>query len=102
MLLLQKSNERLRTPRRRAAGVAFEAGAVADQREVAAFLAAVAFVALDPGGADALEADFVLVVLFHQWCNGERAVELGYPSSAGAAVQYRQLAAHIAARGAAR
>ena len=40
---------------RRAAGVAFEAGAVADQGEVAAFAAAVAFVTFDPGGANAFE-----------------------------------------------
>src|SRR5215831_15377119 len=43
-----------------AAGVAFEAGAVADQREVAAFSATVALVALHAGGADAFEAEIRL------------------------------------------
>src|SRR5262252_2152371 len=48
-----------RTPAGGAAGVAFEAGAVADQREVAAFIAAVAFVALEAGSAYALEAEIL-------------------------------------------
>ena len=39
-----------------AAGVAFEAGDVANQREVAAFLAAVALLALDREGTNALAA----------------------------------------------
>src|SRR5690242_1002062 len=39
-----------------AAGVAFEAGAVADEGEVAAFAAAVAFVAFHAGFLDLLEA----------------------------------------------
>ena len=46
----------LTAPAGRAAGVAFEAGAVADQGEVATLLAAVALVTLDAGGAHALEA----------------------------------------------
>src|SRR5271166_1254683 len=73
-----------RAPARRAAGVAFEAGAVADQGEVAAFLAAVAFVALDPGGADALEAEFVRIVFLGRCRDGESAVELGRRGPAGA------------------
>src|SRR5271166_5640832 len=77
-----------RTPAGRAAGVAFEAGAVADQREVAAFLAAVALVALDAGGADALEAQFGRVVFVGRRGDGEGAVELSRRRSAGAAVQY--------------
>src|SRR3984893_9514407 len=64
-------------PTRCTAGVAFEAGAVADQGEVTACLAAVALVALNAGSADALEADFVGVVFFRQWRNGEGAVEFG-------------------------
>src|SRR5216683_3088968 len=40
-------------------GIAFEAGAVANQCKVAAFAAAVAFVALDAGGADAFEAEIL-------------------------------------------
>ena len=62
-----------RTPAGRTAGVAFEAGAVADQGEVAAFVAAVALVALDAGGADAFEAKVPL----RHWREGEGAVDVG-------------------------
>jgi len=91
-----------RAPAGGTAGVAFEAGAVADQCEVAAFLAAVAFVAFDAGGANALEPELVRVFLLRRCRDGEGAVELGRRRSAGAAVQHRQLAADIAAGGAAR
>src|SRR5271166_1881756 len=90
-----------RTPAGRAAGVAFEAGAVADQREVAAFLAAVALVALDAGGADAFETELGRIVFLRSRRDGEGAVERRRRSSAGAAVHYRQFAADIAARRAA-
>src|SRR5271165_2843244 len=90
-----------RTPAGRAAGVAFEAGAVADQREVAAFLAAVALVALDAGGADAFETELGRIVFVRSRRDGEGAVERRRRSSAGAAVHYRQFAADIAARRAA-
>src|SRR6516165_12726218 len=53
----------LTAPAGRAAGVAFEASAVADQGEVTAFFAAVALVTLDPGSADALKAELVRVLL---------------------------------------
>src|ERR1700736_5086146 len=88
-------------PARRAAGVAFEAGAVADQGEIAAFGAAVAFVALDAGGADAFEAE----VLGRHWREGGGAVDVGVGEGgerggpAGAAVEHRQLVAHEAVRG---
>ena len=86
----------LRTAAGGAAGIAFQTGAVADQREVAALLAAVALVALDPGGADAFEVELVRVLLWRRR-NGEGAVELGRRGSAGAAMHYRQSAADIAA-----
>ena len=76
-LLIELPCEPLRTPRRAAARIALHARAVAHQREVAALLAAVAFVAFDTGGADALEAQFGRVILLRQWRYGERAVELG-------------------------
>src|SRR5215813_3060718 len=87
-------------PAGRAAGVAFETGAVADQCEVAALLAAVALIALDPGGADAFETEFgrVVFLLLRNCRNGEGAFELGR-GSAGAAMQYSQFAPHIPARG---
>ena len=66
-----------RTPAGRSAGVAFEAGAVADQGEVAAFLTAVAFATLDPCGADALEAKLGRVLLRRCYRDGERAVDAG-------------------------
>jgi hypothetical protein len=69
-----------------------ESGAVADQDEAAAFLAAVAFVAFDSGSADALPAKLVCILLGRRGRDGEGAVELGGWGSAGAAVQYRQLA----------
>src|SRR5690606_31777895 len=47
----------LRAPRRRAAGVALEAGAVPNEREVAALAAGVALVALEAGGERALGLD---------------------------------------------
>jgi hypothetical protein len=50
-----------------AAGVAFEAGAVADQRELGAFLTAVAFVASHPCGADALEAELGRLAFLLLW-----------------------------------
>ena len=46
-----------RTPACGSTSIALQAGAVADQGEVAAFGAAVAFVALHAGGADAFEAE---------------------------------------------
>src|SRR5215472_5425862 len=87
----------LRTPAGRAAGVAFKAGAVADQGEVAAFRTAVAFVAFDPRGADALEADLAGVILIRSRRDRERPVELRHRCSACAAVDDRQFAADIAA-----
>src|SRR5271166_2482127 len=86
-----------RTPAGRATGVAFEAGAVADQGEVAAFLAAVALIALDPCGANPFQTEFGRVVLLRRCRDGEGAVELGRRYSAGAAVQHGQFAADIAA-----
>ena len=41
-------------PARTTAGVAFHAGAVADEREISAFAAAVAFAALEAGSGGAL------------------------------------------------
>src|ERR1700736_6009034 len=88
-------------PARRPAGVAFEAGAVADQGEVAAFGAAVALVALDAGGADGLEAE----IPRPHGREGEGAVDVGVGESrerggaAGAAVEHRQLVADEAVRG---
>jgi hypothetical protein len=89
----------LGTATRGAAGVAFEAGAVADQREVAAFGAAVAFVALDAGGADALQAELGRVALGGQCGDSQGPLELVDRGSAGPARQYGQLAADKAARG---
>src|SRR5206468_12602938 len=77
-------------PARRPTRIAFEAGAVADQGEVAAFGAAVAFVALDAGGADALAAE---IPLRHRR-EGEGAVDVG--GAAGAAVEHGQFVAHEA------
>jgi hypothetical protein len=46
-----------RASARRPTRIALQASPVADQGEVAAFGAAVAFVSLDAGGADAFEAE---------------------------------------------
>jgi len=91
----------LTTPARGATRVAFQAGAVADQGEVAAFAAAVAFVALHAGGADAVEAE----VFGRHWREGEGAVDVGVGKggecrgAAGTAVEDGQFVAYEAVRG---
>jgi hypothetical protein len=57
-----RNSDRLTASRSGAAGVAFEAGAIVDQGEVAGFGAAVALIAFDAGGAGAFEAELGCVV----------------------------------------
>src|SRR5262252_10572227 len=87
-LLFAGIYQRSATPGGCTAGVTLQAGAVADQGEVAAFVAIVAFVALHAGGADAFEAE----IAFGHWREGEGAVGVER-DAAGAAVEHGQFVA---------